>query len=142
MQTQRRATVWLLALTAVGAGCTSTSAPKRYPLPYVGTRVTPRVRGTAATVGIARTLDRRVGRGGESASVGQENAVRTWGLENDTYTPVGRGPSTGSLSASQEASRPAGVGSTALNRVGVSRSPSTVGTSSSTGRLSGVDRGD
>ena len=130
MQTQRWATVWLLALTVVGAGCTSTSAPKRYPLPYVGKRVTPRVRGTAATVGISNRPDRRVGRGSESTNVGQEAAVRTWGLGR-AQTPVGRGPSTGSLSASQEITRPAGVGATALNRVGLSRSPSTVGMGSS-----------
>ncbi len=140
MQTQKRAAVWLLALTAVGAGCTSTSAPKRYPLPYVGRRVTPRVRGTAATVGISNFPERRVGRGGVSTSVGQEDAVRIWGLES-AHTPVGRGPATGSLSATQEATRPAGVDSTTSGHVGVSANPSTVGTSSSTGRISGVDRG-
>ena len=140
MQTQSWATVWLLTLTAVGAGCTSTSAPKRYPLPYVGQRVTPRVHGTAATVGISNFPDRRVGRGGVSTHVGQEDTVRTWGLER-AHSPVGRGLSTGSLSASQGTARPAGVDPTSSNRVGVSRNPSTVGTSSSSGRVSGVDRG-
>ncbi len=140
MQTQRWATVWLLTLTVVGAGCTSTIAPKRYPLPYVGKRVTPRVRITAATVGISNYLDRRVGRGGVSTHVGQEDAVRTWGLGIAAHAPVGKGPSTGSLSASQEITRPAGVGATALNRVGLSGSPSTVGMSSSASRIAGVDR--
>ena len=139
MQTQKRAAVWLFALIAVGAGCTSTSVPKRYPLPYVGSRVTPRVRGSAATVGISNFQDRRVGRGGVSTPVGQGDAVRTWGIES-AHTPVGRGPATGTLSATQEATRPAGIDSTTSGRVGVSRSPNTVGTSSSTGPISGVDR--
>ena len=141
MQTQKPSTVWLLALSAVGAGCTSTTAPKQYPLPYVGTRVTSRVSGTAATVGIDSVLDRRVGRGGESTNVGQEDAVRTWGLERAAHAPVSRGPSTGNLSGSQETARPAGVDATTTSRVGLSRSTTTVGMSSSAERVSSVDPG-